>query len=189
MRAAPLLFDFDKSAPTVPTSDDWYTPKQHIEAAREVMGSIDLDPASSDLAQTAIRAGDYFTLENNGLNQPWHGRVWLNPPYSMPAIRQFVDKLLIEYQSGRIAQAIVLTNNQTDTAWFHNLLAQVQAVCFTQGRIRFSSPIHGGDSPRQGQVFFYFGDDPDRFAAIFSVFGAALKTTKAAHFEPVNGLA
>ncbi|NJM11480.1 MAG: adenine methyltransferase [Synechococcaceae cyanobacterium SM1_2_3] len=170
-----LLFE---PTPAPFTSDDWYTPPPYLEAARKVMRGIDLDPASHDLAQEAVKAAHYFTLENNGLNQPWHGRVWLNPPYSMPAIQQFIYKLLAEYQDGNVEQAICLVNNATDTSWFHALIDQAVAVCFTKGRIRFYSPIRTGESPRQGQAFFYFGDDPDRFAETFSAFGAILPCTK-----------
>jgi uncharacterized membrane-anchored protein len=65
---------------------EWYTPARYIELARGVMGGIDLDPASNAIAQQWIQADQYFTPTQNGLAQEWHGRVWLNPPYSQPAI-------------------------------------------------------------------------------------------------------
>src|SRR5262245_14805307 len=43
---------------------EWYTPARLIEAGRAVLGDIDLDPASSDIAQKTVRAKEYFTLEN-----------------------------------------------------------------------------------------------------------------------------
>src|SRR5262249_56141272 len=63
---------------------EWYTPARYIELAREVLGEIDLDPASSAKAQEIVKAQRYFTLEQDGLIRPWHGRVWLNPPYHQP---------------------------------------------------------------------------------------------------------
>jgi len=63
-------------------SDEWYTPAEYIEAARAVMGDIDLDPATCAAAQEMIRARTFLTKEDDGLTRPWHGRVWLNPPYS-----------------------------------------------------------------------------------------------------------
>ena len=62
-------------------SNEWYTPAPYIEAARRVMGEIDLDPASSTFANHIVRAKMYYAIEDNGLEQNWKGRVWLNPPY------------------------------------------------------------------------------------------------------------
>lgn len=177
----PQLFDSDLPESITPTSDDWYTPRKYIEVAREVMQGIDLDPASSALAQNTVKADHYFTLDTNGLNHPWHGRVWLNPPYSMPS--RFVDKLIGEYQAGRIEHAIILVNNTTDTGWFHDLLTHAHAVCFTKGRIHFRSPIRTGDSPRQGQAFFYFGQSAALFNERFQAIG---KVIHLAEPDPIN---
>lgn len=56
------------------------TPPEVVEAARVVLGAIDLDPASCDKANGYIRAVEYMTREDNGFLQPWWGRVFLNPP-------------------------------------------------------------------------------------------------------------
>ena len=62
--------------------NEWHTPQKYIEATRKVLGSIELDPASSDKAQEIVRAKRYFTVEDNGLNQSWKAEtVFLNPPY------------------------------------------------------------------------------------------------------------
>lgn len=156
-------------------NNDWYTPAEYIEAARQVMGGIDLDPASSDIAQETVKAGTYFTAETNSLDKPWHGRVWLNPPFSMPLIQQFVDKLLAEWTAGRVSQATVITNNATDTGWFQKLLVESKLACLTKGRVRFYSPVNDGLAPRQGQAFFYLGHQSDRFVETFREFGAVVR--------------
>ena len=69
---------------------EWYTPPDLIEAARDCMGGIDLDPASSDEAQQAVKGTRFFSVTDDGLSQPWDGRVWLNPPYAQPVINQVV---------------------------------------------------------------------------------------------------
>lgn len=56
------------------------SPPDVIEAARKVMGGIDLDPASSKLFNTVVKAKCIFTEKSDGLKQQWHGRVFLNPP-------------------------------------------------------------------------------------------------------------
>jgi DNA N-6-adenine-methyltransferase (Dam) len=97
--------------------NEWYTPSIYIEAARLTMGTIDLDPASSELANQTVQATLYFSKEVNGLDKPWGGdystNIWLNPPYAQPLINQFADKLVTELDN--IKQAIVLVNNATET--------------------------------------------------------------------------
>ena len=154
--------------------DEWYTPAEYIEAARQVMGGIDLDPASCDSAQEIVKAGEFYTKEDSGLARMWHGRVWLNPPYSMPLIKEFVFTAIDEFESGRVSEAIVLTNNSSDTAWFHALLAMYPA-CFTRGRVQFWRPDQDSFATRQGQVFFYLGDKPELFAEVFGQFGLVVR--------------
>jgi hypothetical protein len=44
--------------------NEWYTPANYIEASRMVMGSIDLDPASSETANRTVCATAYYTKVN-----------------------------------------------------------------------------------------------------------------------------
>ena len=155
-------------------NDEWYTPVKYIDLAREVMGGIDLDPASCDFAQKSVDADTFFTIKNDGLTQPWNGRLWVNPPYSKGLIDRFVEKLREEYAFGHVEQAIVLTHNFTDTAWFHALAADAAALCFTKGRIKFHTTEGVGKSPTSGHVFFYFGPDIDMFAEKFEEVGLVL---------------
>lgn len=61
-------------------SNEHYTPPDVIEAARETLGRIDLDPASSLLANSVVAAMSIYTKDDNGFQRPWHRRVFLNPP-------------------------------------------------------------------------------------------------------------
>lgn len=152
-------------------SYEWNTPAKYIEAARLLMGSIDTDPATNDSANKIIKAKWFYTIVNDGLAHSWLGNVWLNPPYNMPIIEWFVDKAIREYENRNSSNIVVLTNNSTDTEWFHKLLKY--PVCVTKGRIKFWN----GDKSlgtRQGQALFYLGEDIQKFADIFNNFGAVL---------------
>jgi phage N-6-adenine-methyltransferase len=151
--------------------NEWYTPEQYIDAARSVMGAIDLDPASSEHAQATVKAGKHYTINDSGLSKEWAGRVWLNPPYAQPHIHDFVAKLAEEYSSGRVTEAILLTHNYTDTRWFHLAAKHATAILFTRGRIGFEDPAGNKAAPTQGQSFFYYGDNLAEFKNIFGEFG------------------
>jgi hypothetical protein len=154
-----------------------YTPANFVEAVRKALGDIDLDPASCAAAQEVVRAKEFFTAETDGLAQPWHGRVFLNPPYHRDLIPRFVAKLVDEIGAGRVAAAIMLTNNCTETDWFDVAFQACAGVCFTHGRIRFANPVDGDEvgSPPRGQVFIYFGADVARFEDVFGLLGSCAR--------------
>ena len=156
-------------------NNEWYTPEVFVIAARNVMGGIDTDPASSEIANRTVGAAVYHTEETDGRAHEWHGRVWMNPPYAQPLIGDFCTKLVAEIDAGRVEQACVLVNNATDTAWFHDLFSRCAAVCFVRGRIKFID-IQGNasGSPLQGQAIVYFGELVDEFVDAFSTFGKVL---------------
>jgi len=156
--------------------DEWYTPVDIIEAAREVLGNIDLDPASCDHAQEIIKADRFYTKDDDSLRDDcrWRGRIWLNPPYSTPLIDKFIDKLVNSYEFGDVEEAIMLTNNSSDTRWFHKLLSRYP-VCFTLGRVPFWRKDHDDFNTRQGQAIFYLGKNPQRFFDVFSFFGEVVR--------------
>jgi hypothetical protein len=154
---------------------EWYTPAEYISRARTVLGDIDIDPASAEIAQETVRARQYFDKEQNGLHYPWRGRVWLNPPYAPPLIGKFIGKLLTEWNAGRITACIALTHNYTDTAWFHDAAACADAVCFTHGRVNFYDPDGEVAKPTQGQAFFYFGSEIDVFKETFEPIGLIVR--------------
>lgn len=153
-------------------NNEWYTPSPYIERARRALGGIDLDPASCELAQKTVQASRFFSEEDDGLSQPWRGKVWLNPPYAQPAIERFIGKLGAEVVDRNVRAAILLTNNSTDTAWFQCAAALSAAICFTKGRIRFET-AEGmtPQSPAMGQAFFYFGAEREKFAREFAGVG------------------
>ncbi len=150
--------------------DEWYTPKKYLDAARAVMGDIDLDPASNCKANKFVQAKLFYTKKQDGLSLPWKGRVFLNPPYKQPLVAAFTKKLVDEYVVGNVKQAILLTNNSTDTKWWHYAAGIACAVCFTSGRISFYRDKEY-NAPTNGQVFLYYGGNADKFCNEFDQVG------------------
>lgn len=151
-------------------SDEYYTPEPYIEAAREVMGGIDLDPASCALAQNVVKAKRFYTATDDGLGHVWRGNVWLNSPYSQPLEGKFTEALLKHYGAGRVPNAIRLMNATVDTTSFHRL-ASIGMVCFPKGRINFYTAKGSTIANRASQVFIYLGRRERAFEKVFGRFG------------------
>jgi phage N-6-adenine-methyltransferase len=153
--------------------NEWYTPSQYIEAARQVLGEIDLDPASNPFANEVVKANHFFTKEDDGLTKDWTGKVWLNPPYEKGLIDKFIDKAIAECK-----EAIILTHNSTDTKWFQSLASKASAICFTSGRIQFYSDRPDKSGPLQGQAFSYIGSNTSQFISVFKRFGFCVEVCR-----------
>ncbi len=164
----------DNRALYLSESVEWYTPGIYTDAARSVLGGIDLDPASSDTANRTVRAARFFSLAQDGLAQPWAGRVWMNPPYGVQG-PHFVGKLIEEYQGGRVTAAVALLNSSaTGAGWFRPLWDYT--LCFTYARIDFvTEDGRISNASPHGSVFAYFGPRAETFAETFQTFGAIVR--------------
>jgi hypothetical protein len=141
--------------------NDWHTPEEYIEKVKTVLGSIDVDPASSEIVQ-------------DGLDKIWNGSVYLNPPCSTAKVNAFIDKFIEEYNSGHLTQAIILTNSSTHEDWFHKLMKIAQLACFADKRVRL---YHKGKKAKitHGQVFFYVGSNEKKFIEEFTDVGLVMR--------------
>lgn len=151
-------------------SDEYFTPVEIIDAARRVMGAIDLDPASSAIANLRVKASRIFTLKEDGLKQQWGGAVWLNHPFGKHTNKPWIAKLCAEYGSGRVTSAISICYASTSEKWFRPLLDFPQ--CFIHQRTNYFLPdgtLKKGVT--KGSVVTYFGQDLQRFAREFSKIG------------------
>lgn len=156
---------------------EWYTPPEYIEAARQVMGAIGLDPATDPIPQEWIRATIFYTTLDDGLIQPWQGRVWLNPPYSTTSGQSNQEiwalKLIKEYQAGQVTEAILLVKASLGYNWFDRLF-DAYPVCFKRGLISFINSDRESGPAKLGSAFFYLGPNLARFASVFSQFGRVI---------------
>jgi ParB family chromosome partitioning protein len=158
-------------------TNEWYTPPKYLSFVRQVIGEIDLDPASCPIAQHWVQAATYYTKENNGLKKHWFGKVFLNPPYGKVGnvSNQYTwsQKLIHEYMNGNIESAIMLVNSCTGDKWFKPLWKF--PICFVGHRIRFiNKHCNEQKSPTHSNVFVYFGDHVGLFHKIFSSLGTCV---------------
>jgi len=146
--------------------DEWLTPPELIKS----LGEFDLDPCSP-INRPWPTAKKHYTIEDMGLMQDWHGRVWMNPPYSAELVRQFVSKFAKHVNNKDISEGMVLVNNATETQWFNELVSVSNAVLFPAGRVKFLDPSGKPGAPLQGQALTYSGKNLEKFIDEFGGFG------------------
>lgn len=147
-------------------TDEHNTPEFITDAARAVMGGIDLDPMSNAIANRTIRAHHIYTKQDDGLQQKWPGRIWLNPPFSLAD--RAVEKLVAGYESGDIFEAILLIKSAPDTKRHQSLYPY--PFCDLNGRLKFEAEGNKQSAPF-ATVLFYLGPNFPRFRQIMSAHG------------------
>lgn len=127
----------------VAACDEWWTPTWLIESSRKVLIHIDLDPASDEMANRRVKADRYYTRENNGLVQPWHGRVYLNPPSKRgdPTARPHLWARRLDhlYSTGKVRSAILVVKSVLGYKWYEDLYTKY-TVCHLRERPEFVRP-------------------------------------------------
>lgn len=152
-------------------SDEYQTPRKYFEAARLVMGSIDLDIASSEENNKRILAKEFYSKENSMYNNPFYGNAWLNPSYSKPNLTKATARIINYYGAG-LEQLIYLIPSYTSEDWYHKCLKFASAICLPDHRIIFLLNKKYQLSPRFANTFFYFGNDNAvKFCEVFRQFG------------------
>lgn len=91
------------------------------------------------------------SLEENGLNIEWTGRVYVNPPYGRK-IGAWIQK---GYESAQATASVVvmLLPSRTDTKWWHDYIMKANEVRFIKGRLRFGNYPNGAPFPSCIVVF------------------------------------
>ena len=117
------------------TSDDFLTPPHLIEA----MGEFDLDPCSSHRQRKRLTKKEYRFPEDNGLLLPWHGSVFVNPPFS--ELQTWVDRFILH------GDGVLLVPARVEVSWFWKLWINCEAIFFSKGPIKYLCP-EGKSPPR-----------------------------------------
>ena len=82
--------------------EDFYTPVEFIEAARQAMGGIDLDAASHWIANRKHKIPSFFHFHRSAFENKWTGKIWLNPPYGKNG--PWFEQIIKYWDSGDIKQ-------------------------------------------------------------------------------------
>jgi hypothetical protein len=124
-----------------------------------------------------VRAERYYSLAEDGLAQPWNAEtLFLNPPYGGQA-GVWAQRLISEYKSGNVGQAILLVYACTSESWFQPLYKY--PICFAEKRLRFYGPDGKGYTAPKGSAFVYLGNNPARFTSVFSNLGQVVVPIRA----------
>ncbi len=141
------------------------TPPAVWAAAVACLGRVDLDPCSPGPGLCPVVSDSYYTIQDNGLAQPWVGRVYLNPPYGRQ-IGAWVNKLVDSYRAGTVIAAVALLPARTDTQWWQ--LLRDFPVCLIKGRLKFGDAANSAPFP---SAIFYLGPDVWSFGSAFQPLG------------------
>lgn len=170
---------------------EYYTDPKILTAARELMGHIDVDPASSAAANVFVQAHEFFTPQDSGLHHAWCGNVWMNHPFgraeeactenckknhnhhSYPYYGNatWINYFVEEWQLYRMKQGLCITYACTSEKWFQPLFAF--PICFLTPRTNYYLPdgtLKQGVT--KGSAITYAGPHRDRFKKYFSKFGS-----------------
>lgn len=107
--------------------NQWLTPPELLAK----LGSFDLDPCAP-VNRPWPTATHHYTIEDDGLKQPWFERVWCNPPYDTKLIVKFIERCV---EHGNV---IALTFARTETKLFQELIfKKAHSILFIKGRLSF----------------------------------------------------
>lgn len=144
------------------TSQEWETPAALLEALSTVFGRFDLDPCAPRKSRVRVRARTHWTEDDDGLTLPWHGLVFVNPPYGR-SLARWVAKAQNEVELGHAKTVVALLPARPDTAYWHTHIAGKAAIYFLRGRLRFGAGKQSAPFP---SVVVVWGGDVETLDAL-----------------------
>ena len=154
------------------------SPQDVLNGVRLVMGSIALDPCSSDAAQQRVGALRWFTADQDAFAEPWKGAVYVFPPLTSDSLSRFSGRLLAELEAPRVAAAALLAPLDLRDRWCVDLLSHrtFRAVVISHGSPEFRLPDGRPWKPGYSFAVYLFGADlrVDRAVEAFSHWGEVL---------------
>ncbi len=139
---------------------EWLTPPEIIKS----LGDFDIDPCSP-IDRPWETAKKHFTINDDGLNQEWIGRIWCNPPYGRETFK-WLEKLA-SHGSG-----VALIFARTETRGFHSeIWNKADSVFFFKGRLKFYyvTGEPGGHANAPSCLVSYSSYDTDKIRSAIEV--------------------
>ena len=157
--------------------NDFWTPKEVFDALDERFGPFTLDVASSEENSLCI---NFYTMEDNGLEQKWDGIVWCNPPYvkqisaklnkegeivreqigrgDNSTIKDWVLKAYQSVLSGDADRVLVLIPSYLSNHYWHDIIfPKASHLVFFKSRLDFQGPhMRAGGASRNPSVAVVF---------------------------------
>lgn len=141
-------------------TDEWATPPGFVRPLAAAVDGFDLDVASG--AEHSPVADRGYDKDDDGLSQPWPGKIWCNPPYSN--ISPWLRKAISERQQSRAEFVVALVKGDTSTDWFHKYGTEADLFVFVNYRMKFGDSSNSAPFP---SLVLVYGELPD--AAISSL--------------------
>ena len=125
----------------------WRTPQGLLEQLYRVF-TFDLDPCSpsSDPKKAPVTAAMHYTEKDDGLQLPWFGTVFVNPPYGK-GLGEWIAKASHEATSQHAPTVVMLIPARPDTRYWHKHIAGKASVFFLRGRLKFGGSEQAAPFP------------------------------------------
>jgi DNA N-6-adenine-methyltransferase (Dam) len=135
--------------PCIGETSEWYTPPEIFAALRL---TFDLDPCSPGPGHW-VPAKKIYTKEDDGLAQPWHGFVFMNPPFGGRNGHVVWLRKFFAHGNG-----IAIVRAYTSSAWWHAEMPKAEMILFPRGKTKFIRPDGSiGKCPGHGIVLVGMG--------------------------------
>lgn len=165
--------NFATSADQSSMYQSWRTPEYIFEAVRECMGGIDLDPCTDE--DNPVKAGSIYTMDDDGLVQPWFPKTYVNPPYK--ELKRWCEKIAHEVHGMNLGNvpparplAALLPMRSLETRYLQETLwnSHLSTRFWFRGRVGFID----ADGVRQkgntkGSILWFYGVDAGTVYEVF----------------------
>lgn len=132
-------------------TDEWYTPAYIFRA----MGvRFDLDVSSPPTGPLHVPADDFIAPPRDGLSHPWHGFVWMNPPFGHQSTKRAWLARFFDHGNG-----VALVPDRTSAPWWQEAAPSASAVLFISPKVKFLRPDGSrGEQPGTGTTLLAAGE-------------------------------